>query len=200
MFLPIERVKVVSSCIKLFLASCIKLFLASCIKLFLASCIKLFLASCIKLFLASCIKLFLTLSNNLLLARIDAIEALRCNLVSLLGPNAAGKTNVLHILRIKLDLSVYCNSCVDSVSCEFASNNVSYVCNATFLSEVGKKTPMLGRWSTNMTLEFFVHDALKFSKLTVASHMRSEPFEAATTFIFIISFVLPFFSSELNIC
>ena len=80
MFLPIERVKVVSSRIKLFLASCIKLFL--------------------------------TLSNDLLLARIDAIEALRCNLVSLLGPNAAGKTNILHILRIKLDLSIYCRSCV----------------------------------------------------------------------------------------
>ena len=69
-------------------------------------------SSRIKLFLASCIKLFFTLSNDLLLVRIDAIEALRCIIVSLLGPNAASKTNVLHILRIKLDLSVYCNSCV----------------------------------------------------------------------------------------
>ena len=40
------------------------------------------------------------------------------------------------------------------MSCEFASNNVSYVYNAAFLSEVGKKMPVLGRWSTNKTLKF----------------------------------------------
>ena len=81
------------------------------------------------------------------------------------------------------------------MSCEFAGNNVSYVCNAAFLSEVCK----VGQWSTNKIPEFFVHDALKFPELTVAFHMPSESFEAAATFIFIVSFVLSFFSSQLNI-